>query len=81
MRQHAYINGQRRPDLEKLTPAMWRQLFDILNGTNSLRGRSEHGGATWTRVALRKRGLLSGFELTEAGREACTVEWRTRQSA
>ena len=77
MKKHAYIQGTRRPDLEKLTPAMWRILFDIRDGTNSLRGRSEHGGATWTRVALRKRGLLKGYELTEAGREACSVEWRT----
>lgn len=75
-RQHAYINGERRRDLEKLTPAMWRMLHDLLKGTNSLHGRSEHGGATWTRVALRKRGLMQGGELTAAGKEACAVEWR-----
>jgi hypothetical protein len=80
MNRHAYINGERRRDLEKLTPAMWRMLRDLLDGTNSLHGRSEHGGATWTRVALRKRGLMQGGELTAAGREACAVEWRSPAS-
>lgn len=77
MKQHAYINGTRRRDLEKLSPAMWQMLFDLRNGTNSLHGRSAYGGATWTRVGLRKRGLMLGPNITAAGLEACSVEWRT----
>jgi hypothetical protein len=76
MKQHAYINGTRRRDLEKLTPAMWQMLFDIRDCTNSLHGRSAYGGATWPTCGLWRRGFMTGNELTDAGREACGVEWR-----
>lgn len=78
-RLHAYINGGRRRDLEKLSPAMWQILFDVRDHGNlgySLSGRAAHGGAAGSHMALKKRGLMRGEELTDAGREACSVEWR-----
>lgn len=53
-----------------LTPAMLAMLRHASAGlplTTGLRGRSEHGGATWTVIALQKRGYLRGNEITSEG--------------
>jgi hypothetical protein len=76
---HAYLNNQRNRELEKLTPAMWRMLFDIRDHDDpgySLRGMSAHGGASGTSAALRKRGLMIGDKLTALGSAVTYVEWR-----
>lgn len=47
----------------KLTRPIERMLTNAFYGfplTDGLRGRSEHGGAAWTRKALQDRGLLDG---------------------
>lgn len=51
-----------RRSKQKITPAMRRMIHDALHHSDpcySLQGRSEHGGATRTLFALRRRGLLS----------------------
>ncbi len=53
-----------------LTPAMLAMLRNANVGLplkTGLHGRSAHGGAEWTIVALRKRGYLKGCEITAAG--------------
>jgi len=75
----AYLNGTRNRELEKLTPAMWRMLFDLRDHGDSgysLKGMSAYGGATGTSAALRRRGLMSSNQLSDSGRAACAVEWR-----
>lgn len=49
---------------------MWKMLYDThVHGDHvySRNGRSEHGGACGTRVALNRRGLMYGYEITLLG--------------
>lgn len=87
MKMHAYIGGERRRELEKLTPRMWQMLFDIRNhGDDAYRAhdRKAQSRARRTRTSLQQRGLiviarssLYGYKwlLTEAGLVAVNVEW------
>lgn len=79
MKQHAYINGSRRKDLEKLTPAMWRMIGDLRYSGNPRQSLSpaQTGAAGTILRALRKRGLVAGASLTQSGRDAIDlVQWR-----
>jgi hypothetical protein len=76
---HAFVDGKRRRDLEKLSPAMWQMLFDIRDHgdpRHSLPDPRTHGGAGGTLQALRRRDLAWGATITSAGLDACRVEWR-----
>ncbi|AHF95036.1 hypothetical protein OPIT5_00435 (plasmid) [Opitutaceae bacterium TAV5] len=82
MKLQAYIDGIRRKDVERLTPAMRQMLFDTRDHgdmTHSLRGRSAFGGASRTHATLKRLGLMDGDKLTDAGRVACSAEWREEQ--
>jgi hypothetical protein len=75
VKMHAYIEGQRAPHLEELSPAMWNLLFE----TARLGSAPYFSGGLSTRRALRDQGLLTvkaPTTLTEKGRRALIVEWR-----
>jgi len=61
----------------KLSRPMLVMLHNACKGlplTDGLTGRSEHGGSTWTRLALMKRGLLNlDSSPTSAGRAASGI--------
>jgi hypothetical protein len=60
----------------RLTPAQHAALCNLVAGRESwhgLRGRSAHGGHSWTIVSLRKNGLIDANDsITEAGVAAVT---------
>lgn len=52
------------------SPAGIAMLENVVSGlptTAGLRGRSEHGGAAWTELALRRHGLLGANGVTVEG--------------
>lgn len=54
----------------RLSTAMLAMLKNASAGLplkNGLHSKSEHGGAEWTIVALRKRGYIMGGEITAEG--------------
>ncbi len=74
MSNHAYIDGQREPSLEKLSPAMWEMLFEA----------DELGSVPFNARRLSTRRVLVCAEmltseapttLTDKGRRALMVEW------
>lgn len=66
---HAYVGGERKENLETLTPAMWECLYHAC-WKNSKRG----GKATV--AALEARGLLKNGKITTEGLAAQLVVWR-----
>lgn len=70
---HAYVQGVRDRDLEKLSPAMWELLWEA----NAFGGRAPYDAMRLsTRRALAGKGLVDGWQLTTLGRRALRVEWR-----
>lgn len=56
-----------------LSDAMLRVLRNLVSGRSpglGLSGRAAYGGLHRTARALRKRGYMDGWEITEAGRDA-----------
>lgn len=82
----AYVDGMRRPELERLTPAMWEHLFEIKEG---IIDRSQSNPMTFRALARRKlisqwnpSGMLSDrhptvyvWDLTDLGEQATRVQW------
>lgn len=64
----------------RLSNSQWNWLVDLEAGRNpvlSLRGRSEHGGASGTRASLFRQGLVNADGgITDAGREALKKQAR-----
>lgn len=57
----------------KLSPSQLRMLRNIADGkapTDGISGRSAHGGAAATFASLHRHGLVSGMNVTAAGRQA-----------
>jgi hypothetical protein len=63
-----------KPAIIKLTPPQRRALDNLMRGKPAefgLKGRSAHGGFTWTMEALRNKGLVDcDGAITESGRLA-----------
>lgn len=76
MSQHAYIDGTRFKEAERLSPAMWRILFDIRDHGEPFFSRSDRAAGSLR--SLQKQGLVLGEnQLTARGLYFCRVEWRT----
>ena len=68
---HAFVNGNRNKEIEKLSPKMWEVLFGVGNDRRAV--RYLHTG---TVKALSDRGLVDSSGLTLMGCEAVNVEWK-----
>ncbi len=68
---HAFVNGGRKRDLEKVSPKMWEALFGVHRSIRAVRYLP-----LGTIRALINRGLVDGGGLTPKGCEAITVEWK-----
>jgi len=77
-------DGNMKTQRKKLTPAMIAMLRSASAGlplTAGLHGRSAHGGAEWTRMALMRRGLLDrNCAITADGYDEL-AEWSKAQSS
>lgn len=76
-RMYAYIEGKRDRELEKLSPAMWRLLWEA----NAFGGRAPYDNMRLsTRRALNGKKLMDGWKLTALGRRALCVQWKPTPS-
>lgn len=75
MKPQAYIDGVRHKMAERLSPAMWRILFDIRDHGDPFYSRADRAAGSLR--SLQQKGLVRGENiLTDRGRDFCRVEWR-----
>ncbi|WP_157203494.1 hypothetical protein [Methylomicrobium agile] len=63
--------------MSALTPPQRRVLDNLARGKpaeSGIRGRSAHGGLTWTISALYRKGLIDDEGITDKGRQAIKFE-------